>query len=176
MRAALLMMLMLAASALSGCAGDDPPQKLAEHVDLQRYAQRWYIIANIPYFAENGKVGSWFDITMTAPDRFDDVYWGRPGSLDAPAESFTMRGYVKEGTNNAYWRETPLWPLYLSYLILYVDPDYRTALVGYPGHSYGWVLSHTPTMDEPTYQALLARFAAQGYDTSKFVRIPQRLE
>lgn len=158
---------------LGACAGDTPPQVLHPNVDLQRYAGRWYIIANIPYFAERGMVGSWFDINFTAPDRFEDIYWGRDGSLEAPPSSFTMRGYVKPGTGNAYWRETPLWPLYLSYLILYVDPEYRTALVGYPGRGYGWVLSREPQMDEASYQALLARFAAQGYDTSQFQRIPQ---
>ncbi|MBN8926322.1 MAG: lipocalin family protein [Rhodospirillales bacterium] len=159
---------------LGACSADEPPQALAPHVDLDRYAGRWYIIANIPYFAERGKVGSWFDIRFTAPDRFEDVYWGRPESLDAPAKSFTMRGYVVPDTGNAYWRESPFWPLYLSYLILYVDPEYRTALVGYPGRNYGWVLSRTPTIDDATYQDLLKRFAEKGYDPSKFVRIPQR--
>lgn len=159
---------------LAGCAGDNPPQVLAPQVDLHRYAQRWYIIANIPYFAEAGKVGSWFDISLTGPDRFTDVYWSRKATLGAPAESFTMQGYVVPDTNNAYWRETPLWPFYLSYLILYVDPEYRYALVGYPGRDYGWVLSRDPVMDDATYQRLLGIFAAKGYDPAKFVRIPQR--
>ena len=163
-------------SLLGACARDPAPLTLAPQVDLQRYAGRWYIIANIPYFAERGMVGSWFDIAFTAPDRFEDVYWGRKANLDAPPESFTMRGYVKPGTGNAYWRESPLWPLFLSYLILYVDPEYRTALVGYPGRSYGWVLSRQPQMDEATYQGLLARFAAQGYDIGRFQRVPQRPE
>ena len=63
--------------------------------------------------------------------------------------------------------------VYLSYLILYVAPDYSTALVGYPGHGYGWVLSRQRRMDAKTYQALLDRFAAAGYDVAKFRRIPQ---
>jgi len=169
MRRLLLTCLLL----LGACAGDDPPQALHPDVDLQRYSGRWYIIANIPYFAEAGQVGSSFEIRFTAPDRFDDIYWSRKAMLDAPLTSFTMRGYVKPNTGNAYWREGPFWPLYLSYLILYVDPEYRHALVGYPGRGYGWVLSRQPQMDEATYQSLLARFAAQGYDTSQFQRIPQ---
>ena len=84
-----------------------------------------------------------------------------------------MRGYVVPGTGNAYWRESPIWPVYLSYLILYVAPDYRTALVGYSGHGYGWVLSRQRRMDAATYRALLGRFAAAGYDVSRFRRVPQ---
>lgn len=159
---------------LASCTADDPSLRLAPHVDLQRYAGRWYILGNIPYLAESGMVGSWFDIEFTAPDRFTDVYWGRKGSLDVEPTSFTMRGYVKPDTGGAYWRESPFWPLYLSYLILYVDPDYRYALVGYPGRGYGWFLSREPVVDDATYAALLQRFADQGYDTAKFVRIPQK--
>jgi apolipoprotein D and lipocalin family protein len=35
---------------------------LASDVDLDRYAGRWHVIANIPYFAEKGNVGSYFDV------------------------------------------------------------------------------------------------------------------
>jgi apolipoprotein D and lipocalin family protein len=159
---------------LVGCSGDDqPPLALAQHVDLQRYAGRWYIIANIPYFAERGKVGSYFDVSF--PDgKVKDVYSARDGNFDVPLKSFTMNGYVVPGTGNARWRESPFWPVYLSYLILYVSPDYQYALVGYPGRGYGWVLSRSPTMGDATYTSLLQRFAAEGYDTKQFQRVPQQ--
>jgi apolipoprotein D and lipocalin family protein len=149
-----------------------PPLTLASNVDLDRYAGRWYIIANIPYFAERGKVGSYFDVSF--PDgKVLDVYSARDKSFDAPLKSFTMNGYVVPGTGNARWRESPFWPVYLSYLILWVDPDYHHALVGYPGRGYGWILSRSPQMDGSTYQALLAHFSEQGYDSSLFRRVPQ---
>jgi apolipoprotein D and lipocalin family protein len=117
-------------------------------------------------------VGSYFDISF--PDgKVSDVYYGRDGSLDAPLKSFTMRGYVVPDTGNARWRESPLWPIYLSYLILWVDPEYQYALVGYPGRGYGWILSRSPTMDDATYHAMLARFATEGYDTALFQHVPQ---
>ncbi len=158
---------------LASCnASADRPLTLAPQVDLQRYAGRWYVIANIPYFAERDKVGSYFDISF--PDgKVKDVYYGRNKTFDAPLKSFTMNGYVVPGTGNARWRESPLWPIYLSYLILWVDPDYQYALVGYPGRGYGWILSRSPTMDDATYSGLLQRFEQQGYDISLFRRVPQ---
>ena len=53
----------LFALGLSGCivvpkSDDAPPTQLAANVDLDRYMGKWYIIANIPYFAEKGKVAS----------------------------------------------------------------------------------------------------------------------
>ncbi len=164
--------LAVSAVALCGCTGSGPPLPLQPHVDLQRYAGRWYIIANIPYFAERGKVGSYFDVSF--PDgKVRDVYVGRSTTFDAKPDQFTMGGYVVPDTGNAYWRESPFWPLYLSYLVLYVDPDYQTALVGYPGRGYGWVLSRSPDMDPATYHQLLSRFAAVDYDISQFRRVPQ---
>jgi apolipoprotein D and lipocalin family protein len=89
---------------LAGCAGDVPPQVLAPQVDLARYAGHWNIIANIPYFAERGKVGSYFDISF--PDgKVRDLYYGRDGRFDAPLTKFTMNGYVVPDSGNARWRE-----------------------------------------------------------------------
>jgi len=157
---------------LSGCTPFGTHQPLAQHVDLSRYAGRWYIIANIPYFAERGAVGSYFDVSF--PDgKVHDVYVGRSGGFDAKPSRFVMSGYVVEGTGGAYWRESPFWPVYLSYLILYVSPDSQTALVGYPGRDYGWILSRQPRMDDATYNSLLGRFAALGYGQEMFWRIPQ---
>jgi apolipoprotein D and lipocalin family protein len=153
-------------------ADDAPPLSLAPSVDTARYAGRWYIIANIPYFAEKGKVASYFDISFPGNDKVIDVYSGRP-SFSKPASQFTLKGYIVPGTNNARWRESPFWPLYFSYLIVYVDPQYQTALVGYPGHNYAWVLARAQTLDDATYEALLNRFAVAGYDRSKILKIPQ---
>ena len=161
---------------LTGCVvaptiSDKAPANLAANVDLNRYMGKWYIIANVPYFAEAGKVASYFDIEKKG-DTLLDIYYGRD-SFDKPEGTFTMKDYVVPGSGNAYWRESPLWPFYFSYLVVYVDPDYKTALVGYPGHEYAWVMSREPKMDEATYQTLLARLATAGYDPSKLKKVPQ---
>lgn len=158
---------------LTGCSGDEPPLTLAPDVDLGRYAGRWYVVANIPYFAESGNVGSYFDVSFHPDGTLSDVYSAHARTLDAPLKTFTLSGYVVPGTGNARWRESPIWPLYLSYLILYVSPDYQTALVGYPGRGYGWVFSRAPVIDEAAYQSLLHRLKDQGYDTGLFRRVPQ---
>lgn len=157
---------------LAGCS-DPKPLALAPHVDLDRYAGRWYVIANIPYFAEKGNVGSYFDISFHGTDKLTDVYSAHPKTFDAPLKTFALHGYVVPNTGNARWRESPFWPLYLSYLILYVDPDYQTALVGYPGRGYGWVFARKPVIDDSAYQSLLGRLKDEGYDIGQFRRVPQ---
>ena len=118
--------------ALAGCSADSQPSTLAPHVDPSRYAGRWYVIANIPYFAENGNVGSTFDIAFQPGDKLTDIYTAHPKDFSAPVKAYTMNGYVVPDTGNARWRESPFWPLYLSYLILYVDPRVPNRTGGLP--------------------------------------------
>jgi apolipoprotein D and lipocalin family protein len=92
---------------LSGCSGDPPPLTLALRVDLNRYAGRWYMNANIPYFAERGNVRRYFDISFQLDGRLADVYSGRSQSFDAPLKQYTPQGYVVPDTGNARWRESP---------------------------------------------------------------------
>ena len=164
---------LLVSGLIAGCAPDPRPLSVAANVDLNRYAGRWYVIANIPYFAENGNVGSTFDIAFQPGDKLTDIYTAHPANFAGPAKSYIMTGYIVPESGNARWRESPFWPLYLSYLILYVDPDYQTALVGYPGRGYGWVLARKPVIDESTYQSLLGKMQDQGYDISQFRLVPQ---
>ena len=165
---------LLCLAALAACSTPGPPLPLAQHVDLARYSGRWYVIANIPYFAERGQVGSSFDVSFPN-GRVRDIYTARADFSAAPSH-FVMGGYVVAGSDGAKWRESPFWPLYFSYLILDVDPDYQTALVGYPGRQYGWVFSRSPDMDAATYARMMNKFAALGYDTTLFRRVPQHPE
>lgn len=47
------------------------------------------------------------------------------------------------------------------------------AVVGHPGRDYLWILSRTSSMSDDTYQRILARLRAQGYETSRLVRTMQ---
>ncbi|WP_347555755.1 lipocalin family protein [Robbsia sp. KACC 23696] len=143
-------------------------------VDLPRYMGRWYVIANIPYFAERGFVGSRAEWKLRSDGRIDDAFVGRKGGFDGPEKRYQFLDRVKEGSGGGAWRVRLFWPIYVSQLTLYVDPDYRYTLIGYPDKSLGWIFSREPDMDDATYRALLARFHAMGYDTSQFRRIPQK--
>ena len=166
---------------LAGCASRPPnPNPRAATplstvpVDLPRYMGRWYVIANIPYFAERDFVGSRAEWKRRADGRIDDAFVGKKGGFDGPEKRYQFVDTVKEGSGGGAWRVRLFWPIYVSQLTLYVDPDYRYTLIGYPDKSLGWIFSREPDMDDATYHALLARFDAMGYDTSQFRRVPQK--
>lgn len=165
---------------LSACSNGPPnpnPRAAAPlqtvPVDLPRYMGRWYVIANIPYFAERGFVGSRVHWALRADGRIDDGFAGRKGSFDAPETTHGFVDTVQPGSGGGAWRVRLFWPVYVSQLTLYVDPDYRYTILGYPGKSLGWILAREPQIDAATYRSLLARLDAMGYDTARFRKVAQ---
>lgn len=177
-----LLMICCAALLLScGCASEpsnpnpraEAPLALAPSVDLSRFMGRWYVIANIPYYGERGYVGSYVEYALRPDGDIDDFFVGRKGGFAAAEDKKTLKDWVVKDSNNARWRASPFWPVSFAYLILYVDPYYQYALIGYPGKGLGWIFARSPEIREDTYRELLARFDAQGYDTTRFRRVPQ---
>ncbi len=154
-------------------AADTAPLQTVPSVDLKRYVGDWYEIARYPnrfekqcadnvkvnyQEAEDGKI-----LVTNACRKEDgkaDVAHGKAKVVNAPA--------------NSKLKVTFFWPLYGDYWIIDLDPEYRFAVVGEPDRKYLWILSRTPEMSAGTYDEILKRIAAHGYDVSKLVKTPQK--
>ena len=65
-------------------------------------------------------------------------------------------------------------PFYGSYIVFELDKEnYQYSLVAGPNRKFFWMLARTPTIDEELYQQLLETAEANGYDTSKVIRVEQ---
>ncbi len=159
----------------TGCASAPkvPPTRTVAHVDLNRYLGNWYVIANIPYFLENGKVASFDTYSPRADGRMNNVFTFRRGTFTAPEESWHGVAWVLNHESNAEWKVRFIWPFSTTYLVLELDPEYRWAVVATPGHKLLWVLARERALDDATYADILKRCAAQGYDLEKIKKVPQ---
>ena len=54
--------------------------------------------------------------------------------------------------------------------------NYRYVLYGEEDRSLGWIYGREATIDDATYAGLMKRFAAAGYDTTRFLKFVQRPE
>lgn len=166
--------------ALSGCASlgmgsSKRPLRPVPRVDLQRYMGGWFVIANIPYFGEKDCHDSIEGYALRPDGRIDNKFACRDKSFDAPMQTkVNTIATVYNKRSNAEWRVPFLRVVRVKYLVIDLDPEYRWAVIGHPSRRYGWIISRTRTLPEQTYNGIMQRLRAQGYDTAKFAKVPQR--
>ncbi len=151
------------------------PLRPVSHVDLPRYVGDWYVIANIPYFAEKNCFDSVESYALRTDGKIDNWFTCRKGSFDAPMErKATAVASVDDKSSNAVWTVKFFKIIPVKYLILDLDPNYQWVMVGHPSRRYGWIMARTKTLSDVIYRQILEDAAGQGYDPAKFQRVPQR--
>ena len=146
----------------------------APHVDLRRYMGDWYVIANIPYFAEKNCFDSIESYALRSDGDIDNWFTCRKKSFDAPMKRrVNARAVVDDKASNAQWHVKFFKIVSVKYVILELDPDYRWVVVGHPSRNYGWIMSRSKQMDEVSYRAALRSLTSQDYDVSRFQKVPQ---
>lgn len=167
---------LLLAGCLSGGSGSTkPPLQTVDYVDIDRYLGEWFIIANIPYFAERGHVAGRAVYSRRDDGDLNDVYLYQESFTDKE-ESMRGKAWIVDEQSNAQWKVRFFWPFTVDYYIIALDPQYRYVAVAHPSREYGWIMAREPTMPEADYQSYLQRFAEQGYDMSRFLKVPQLSE
>lgn len=163
--------LAIALCGLFGCGFDYawlfPPLEVAESVDLDRYAGRWYEIAKYPTWFQRGCSAATAEYTLRDDGVVEVLNTCLP---DAGGEPWTIRGTatVADTTTNAKLAvRFPNSPFPAPYWIIELDADYQYAVVGEPSRSFLWILSRTPTMAPATYQDIIDRLPDKGYDPAR---------
>ncbi len=151
-----------------------PPLEAVAHVDLSRYVGTWYEIASFPQRFQRGCTATTATYTVREDGDIDVLNRCRKGSLDGEEKSALGRARVVDRATNAKLQVSFFRPFWGDYWIIDLADDYSYAVVGHPGRDYLWILARTPTMADATYQSIVARLRAQGYETSRLVRTLQR--
>jgi apolipoprotein D and lipocalin family protein len=169
------LLLTIMALICGGCSSMGEPLRTVAHVDIPRYMGDWYVIANIPYFAEKGCFDSVESYALRPDGDIDNWFTCRKDSFDAPMKrKASALASIKDTTSNATWRVRFFKVISVQYLILDLDPNYQWVAVGHPSRNYGWIMARSKTLPAATYQAILQRLGEQGYDTTKFKLVPQK--
>ena len=147
-----------------------------EKVDMARYAGTWYEIARLPNKLQAECAG---DVSTTFRLRGMRSYdiETRCRRKDGSEEVDMGIARVQDLTTNAKmeWRFLPLalawWPFaWTDYWIVDLAPDYSWAVAAVPTREALWVLSRKPDLDAPTYDRLVAKARAMGFETGKLIR------
>lgn len=164
---------------VAGCATSSTdrlglaPPAAVKHVELGRYLGTWYEIASFPQRFQRGCTATTATYALRHDGDIDVLNRCRKGTPAGEEKSARGRARVVDRSTNAKLEVSFFWPFRGDYWILDLADDYTHAVVGHPGRDYLWILSRTPTMADPTYQGILERLQAQGYETSRLVRTVQ---
>jgi apolipoprotein D and lipocalin family protein len=157
-----------------------PPVLTIATLDVPRYMGTWYEIAKFP---------NRFQIQCVANTRAQYVAQSN-GTVQVLNSCQTTEGRIIEALGLAKQvgsttspqlqvRFAPAWLSWLplvwgDYWVIDLDPDYQLAAVSDAKREYLWVLSRTPHVADPIYDALLKRLQAQHFDVHQLERTPQR--
>jgi apolipoprotein D and lipocalin family protein len=166
-----LALLLAAGMATAGCAAD-APLKTVGPVDLPRYMGTWYVMGNIPNFAERGKVATADEYALRPDGQIDNIYHYRKG-FDQPAKTWHGKAWLPDPKDASRWKVQLLWPFRSDYMILALSDDYRVSMVGLPSRKLLWIMSKDRTMDDAVYQRLIDIARHQGFPVEQMRRVPQ---
>lgn len=144
-------------------------------IDLPRFMGPWHVIAHVPYFGERGHVASRDEYTLR-PDGRIGVHYVYQEGFGQPVKTLDSKATVKADSGNRRWTTWFFGVIPTKFRILETAPDYSWALIDYPGRDLAWVFARSADMDDSQYTELVRRMRAHGVDTTKLVRVPQRLE
>jgi apolipoprotein D and lipocalin family protein len=168
-------LLLPAAILLSACStSPTTPIPTMEKVNLQRFMGDWYVIANIPTFIEKGAHNAVESYRIDDDGSIATTFTFNKDAFDGKKKTYTPRGFVIDQNSNAVWGMRFVWPIKADYRIVFVDPEYKTTIVGRQQRDYVWIMARTPAISEQAYRELLERVKNIGYDLSKVKRVPQQ--
>jgi len=159
---------------VSGCGASLPPLKTVDRVDIPRFMGDWYVIANIPTWIEEGAHNAVESYRLDTDGTIATTFTFRKGGFDGPVKRYEPRGFILDTTSNATWGMRFVWPFKAEYLVIYLDAEYRHAVIGRSKRDYVWIMARAPEMPEAEYQRIVDWLTTIGYDTRRLQRIPQR--
>ncbi len=145
------------------------------HVDLEKYARKWYEIAAFPKGFERGCHCTTATYTLTG-DYVTVENRCNKDAIDGKESYIKGKAFVVPGSGNAKLKVQFFWPFKAQYWIIDLADDYSYAVVSHPSKRYLWILCRTPIMDGAVYDKILLRLKNRGFDLSDLRLTPQRVE
>ncbi|MEO6244000.1 MAG: lipocalin family protein [Opitutaceae bacterium] len=158
---------------LAGCVSSTLSPVPVAAVDLNRYMGRWYVISHVPYFLERGKVASYDTYALRPDGRLTNNFTFREKSVEGPEKTWEGVAKVIDGTGNATWKVSFVWPISVTYKIFLIDPDYGWAVVGSNDAGLLWVLARERHLPAAAYSEILEKVKARGLSPEGLVLVPQ---
>lgn len=151
-----------------------PPITTVPQLDTERFMGKWYVVAHIPPFLVNDAYNSVENYRLTKEGSVDVLYTFNKASFDGELKVMRPTAFPKQGELDGQWTIQFLWPFKVDYRVSYVSEEYDTTIIGRQRRDYAWVMAREPIIDDATYQQLINKLVALGYERSKVRKVPQQ--
>ncbi len=143
------------------------------HVDLKKYAGKWFEIASFPQRFQKGCNCSTAEYTLTDKDYVIVENRCNKDSVNGKQAYVKGKAFITKNSGNAKLKVQFFWPFRAKYWIIDLADDYSYAVVSHPNKKYLWILCRTPKMEESVYQKITERLQQKGFDLSKLQKTAQ---
>ncbi len=159
---------------LTGCGGYPQNITPVQQFDVNRYLGKWYEIARLDHSFERGLEKVSAEYTLLGNGRVKVVNRGFSTKNNEWKEA-EGKAHLAGNTDEGYLKVSFFGPFYSSYVVFGLDEEeYQYAYVSGPNHSYLWLLSRSPSVE----QEVLARFVEtaeeKGYNTEELIYVKQK--
>lgn len=160
---------LLAAPALAGAPQPTKP------VSTAFFTGQWHEIARTPNVAQKNCEAPVSRFVAAAKGGYSLTQVCHQDSPTGPAKTYSSKGQIIPGTNNAKFKMSFLGGLKTQeYWIVDRSDKMDWAVMATPGGRYVWLLSRSPDMSVGTRNAIVARLKTMGFDTARLVFPQQR--
>jgi apolipoprotein D and lipocalin family protein len=160
---------LLAAPALA--AAPQPTKPVA----VSFFSGQWHEIARTQNSMQKNCEAPTNRFVAAAKGGYSMVQTCRQGAPDGPAKTYSSKGQIVPGSNNAKFKMSFLGGLKTQeYWIVDRGDRMDWAVMATPGGNYVWLLSRSPDMSAGTRNAIVQRIKAMGFDTGRLVFPKQR--
>lgn len=160
---------------LAGCK-EDYQQQLVDYVDLDKFMGDWYVIAIMPNPIEKNVTNGIESYALNDKGNIDITYTFYKNNPQGKKKVLHPKASIYNKKTNAEWRVQFFWPLRFPYLVIWLDEEYETTVIGVPNKKYAWIMSRKPYINEDKYNKILDRMSQLDYKIERLIKISQDWE
>ncbi|UTA46992.1 lipocalin family protein [Simiduia sp. 21SJ11W-1] len=157
---------------VAGCTGLPQGIEPVANLDADRYLGKWYEVARLDHRFERGLSRVSAEYSPRDDGGINVLNRGYDDQEQA-WQSAKGRAYFVQNDSLGHLKVSFFGPFYASYVIFYLDADYRYAFVSGHNRDYLWFLSREPQVPEALKQQFLQKVTELGFDASALIWVPQ---